>query len=123
MRMQPSKAIPMSLSTAMPWGEMVATAIGTGGLTQLLNWWTNRNKAQAYSQGMIDRAMEKALRGVSDQLTRTDERLRSVETHRDECEQELETGRQERAELQRQIASLMSGRVAALGEPAPGAVQ
>lgn len=109
----------VGVATTLPWGEMVASALSAGGLTQLLNWFTNRSKAQAYSQGMVDRALEKALKGVSDQLTRADMRIQAVEAHRDQCERELADGRRERAELLARLDELMAGRIARIGEQAP----
>jgi hypothetical protein len=109
----------MELSPLQVIGGLVSTAVGGGGVTAFFNWLGTRDKAQAYAKGLVDRAMENALAGISDQLKRADERLALVEKHRDECDEELERGRLERAGLQAQIARLMAGPVANYGDRAP----
>lgn len=103
------------MATSLPLSEAV-TAIVTLAASQGFTWLSRRSRDQAYARGLVDKALEGALSGVSAQLTRADERLTAMEKHRDECEAELEDGRVERAELRQQVAGLMQGPVADYGK-------
>jgi tetraacyldisaccharide-1-P 4'-kinase len=92
--------------------EIIVGIVGGGGLTQIANLFASRTRAQAYAQGAVDRAMK----SVSEQLARADERLSAMELHRDECEAELEQGRRNQLTLQRQLDALMAGPIANYGE-------
>lgn len=42
--------------------------------TALIAWWSNRGKAQAFTEGMVQTALRKALEGVSEELDKTNKR-------------------------------------------------
>lgn len=102
-------------ASALPLSE-AATALVTLVASQGFTWLSRRGRDQAYARGLVDKALEGALSGVSAQLTRADERLTAMEKHRDECESELEEGRRLHADLRKQVTELMSGPVATYGE-------
>lgn len=115
----------MSLEN-MPWSELVATALGSTGLTAAFNWWANRKKRDAYTMGAVDHAVETAMSSVTGQLQRTDERLQAVEKQHAECEANLakvnlrlDAADREKADLAAEIERLMDGPVAVVGQPAP----
>jgi septal ring factor EnvC (AmiA/AmiB activator) len=113
------------MATGAPVSELIAAA-GAACATQFFNWLSSRDKSRAYAQGAVDRAMEKALKGVSDQLDRSDVRMKVMEDQHGRCEAHLaevrarlDTSERERRELRDEIEKLMSGRIADTGESDP----
>jgi septal ring factor EnvC (AmiA/AmiB activator) len=113
------------VSSTLPVAEGLS-AVGAAVVVQFFNWLSSRDKSRLYAQGAVDRAMEKALKGVSDQLDRTDDRLRAIEGQHEQCERDLaevrrrlDESERDRAELKAQIDRLMSGPVARTGDRAP----
>jgi septal ring factor EnvC (AmiA/AmiB activator) len=98
--------------------ELVVAAVSGSGIgtvaTAGVNWLTRRGKDQAYAKGLVDRAMENALKGVSDQLARADDRIQGLEDQHTHCTEQLtsvkarlDVSEAERAELRREIGRLM----------------
>ena len=90
----------------MAWGEIIGyigTAIGAGGLTQIVNWRLNRNKAREEVKSdeidNIKKSVEVYQTNIADQSKRITEFNEEVNGLR-------EQHRNERGEYQRQIDSL-----------------
>lgn len=90
----------------MAWGEIVGyvgTAIGAGGLTQIVNWRLNRNKAREEVKSdeidNIKKSVEVYQTIIADQNKRITELTEEVNGLREQL-------RNERGEYQRQIDSL-----------------
>lgn len=90
----------------MAWGEIVGyvgTAIGAGGLTQIVNWRLNRNKAREEVKSdeidNIKKSVEVYQTIIADQSKRITELTEEVNGLREQL-------RNERGEYQRQIDSL-----------------
>lgn len=96
--------------------QIIGGAIGGGGVSAFFGWLTQRGKQSSYVQGQVDRAMENALEGVSQQLKRADDRIQAVEDREVKCQEDLQDVRRrleeselDRAELRREITALMAG--------------
>ena len=90
----------------MAWGEIIGyigTAIGAGGLTQIVNWRLNRNKAREEVKSdeidNIKKSVEVYQTIIADQSKRITELTEEVNGLREQL-------RNERGEYQRQIDSL-----------------
>lgn len=109
------------MAATLPIAEGLS-AVGAAVVVQFFNWLSSRDKSRLYAQGAVDRAMEKALKGVSDQLARTDDRLQAIEGQHEQCERDLadvrrrlDESERDRAELRKEIDRLMSGPIAGYG--------
>ena len=99
----------------MAWGEIigyVGTAIGAGGITQLVNWKLNRSKAREEVKSdeidNIKKSVEVYQTIIADQNKRITELTEEVNGLREQL-------RNERGEYQRQIDSLQKQIIAITG--------
>lgn len=99
-------------------GSVVGMGVG-GAATALFNWLRSRQRTTAYTMGAVDHAVTTAMASVTEEVGRLNKKIELVETKHERCEAELEDGRRERETLRREIADLMSGRVAQPLERAP----
>lgn len=102
----------MDVSAAQLITSTVASALGGGGLAQVLNFMTKRQQARTYAMGAVDHAVETALKGVTAELGRVYERLETIETNHEQCETDLAESKRAADRLQRQIDALMDGKPA-----------
>lgn len=98
--------------TDLPWGEMLASAAGGGGLAQLVAWWNGRAKRNAYTMGAVDHAVETAMRVVTDRLETVERQHTACEASLREVRDDVDGLRRERADLKAEIDRLMAGPVA-----------
>jgi chromosome condensin MukBEF ATPase and DNA-binding subunit MukB len=104
---------------SIAWPEVIVSVLGAGGLTQLGNILSRRDKSRQYAQGAVDRAMQ----SVAGQLERTDKRLTEMEAQHAKCEAELTefkhrlgVSEEDCAELRRYIVTIRPD------DPLPGYV-
>jgi len=98
----------------MDWGEAMgylATALGAGGLTQIINWKLSKRKATAEVKSDEIDNMRKAMEDFYKPLLHhQDERIAAQNTRIAELEQEVKTIREEKRQMelsyQKQIADL-----------------
>lgn len=98
--------------TGLPWGEMIASAVGGGGVTKAFEWIASRGRSKAYTMGAVDHAVQTAMTLVTD-------RLEKVEAQHEDCQDKLQEVRDDLAAAKAEIDRLMQGRVAKVGEKAP----
>ena len=93
---------------SLPWGEMIASGGLTGAAVKALEIISNRGKSKAYTMGAVDHAVQTAMSTVTDQLDRTEERLKVVEGQHHACEVSLREVNARLDEAKREIGRLMS---------------
>lgn len=99
------------MTTQVPVVEMVASAIGGGGLSQIANWLTARSRTKAYTMGAVDHAVQTAMTLVTDRLEKVEAQHAQCETNLREVRAEVDALTRERAEQKAEIDRLMSGPV------------
>lgn len=87
------------MSLNLPYGEMLVSAIGGGGLAKGFDWLMSRGQAKSNMMGAVDHAVQTAMQLVTDRLER-------VEAQHAECQENLQEIRDELAEAKSQIARL-----------------
>lgn len=88
----------MSLNS-LPYGEMIVSAIGGGGLAKAADFLIQRVQGKATMMGAVDHAVQTAMQLVT-------ERLERVEAQHEQCQENLQEIRDELAEAKAEIARL-----------------
>lgn len=97
---------------SLPWGEMIVSALGGGGIAKAFDFIASRGQSKAYTMGAVDHAVQTAMQTVTSQLERTEKRLGTMENQHQECQEHLEEVRDKLTTAQREIDRLMLGPIA-----------
>lgn len=107
-------------SNQLPIIEMIASALGGGGMLKFADWLNSRQKTRAYTMGAVDHAVETALKAVTDRLQVVEAQHAHCDAELREVKDRLDGSERDRRELKLHIDRLMSGEVPGYGPHGTG---